>query len=80
MRIALIALPLALSACLEPSPPVVSAFNGNTVTIQTPGLFATEPPYEDDMALARATCGKPARYASGRMVGEYHVDKLFICG
>jgi len=71
---------LLVVGCVEIPPPVVSHYNGNTVSIQGPGLAPSSPPGPEDIALATETCGKPARYASGRMVGEARVELLFICG
>lgn len=70
---------VVLAGCLQVSEPVVSAYNGNSVSIQSPGLDPTSPPAPSDVALASKTCGKPARFASGRMVADARVEYLFIC-
>ena len=79
MRFVFLAAMLPLAACVIP-PPVVSNFNGSSVSIQTPGISPTSPPAADDLALATATCGKPARFASGRKVADARIEYLFICG
>jgi hypothetical protein len=79
MRYALLSVVL-LSACVAMPEPVVSAYNGSTVSIQGPGLAPPSAPGADDIALASATCGGKATYASGRMVGDAWVERLFICG
>jgi len=70
---------LVLTACIEPQPAVVSEFNGSTVKIQGPGITPSTV-FDDEQALASLTCGKPARFASGRRVGDGWMEKLFICG
>ena len=80
MRFIALACLLPLCACVIPEP-VVSGFNGDSVSIQGPGL-SMSPPGAEDTALANATCadaGKRARYASTRMVGEARVEYLFLC-
>ena len=74
--LALAALPL--SACLAASGAVVSDYNGASVKIQGAGLEPTSV-FDDEQALADATCGKPARFASGRVIGDGRIEKLFIC-
>ena len=78
MRYALLSVVL-LSGCITIPEPVVSAYNGSTVSIQGPGLAPPSAPDTDDIALASATCGGKAVYASGRMVSESWVERLFIC-
>ena len=79
-RIALI-LPLAIAACV-PAQPIVSDYNGDSVTIQS-SQFANR-----DQALAAAKeeagriCaknGRRAEYASTRVVAEYTNGDLFLC-
>jgi len=62
--------------------PVVSAYNGDSVSIQEPGLSATTPPGVDTDALANSVCGERgarARFASGRMVSDATVEYLYLC-
>lgn len=80
MRRLTIACLLPLCACVVPEP-VVSGFNGNSVSIQGPGLTPSAPG-PDDTALAQSTCantGKRAEYASARMVGDARVEWLYLC-
>jgi hypothetical protein len=80
MRLVALVCLLPLAACVIPEP-VVSGFNGDSVSIQGPGL-SMSPPGEGDIALANATCadaGKRARYASTRMVADARVEYLFLC-
>lgn len=67
-----------LGACVDTSP-VVSAYNGNSVSIQTPGLNPYSPPAAEDAALAAKTCQGNAEFASGRMIADAVVEYLFIC-
>ncbi len=68
-----------ISGCLEIPEPVVSQFNGNTVSIQGAGLAPVSAPGSDDITLAEATCGGAVRYASGSVVADGLVERLFIC-
>jgi hypothetical protein len=77
LTIALLALPLA--ACVGGMDPVVSGYNGNTVTLQVPGLSIPPSAAPDEQALAASTCGGTAAYASSRMVSDSRVEMLFIC-
>lgn len=70
---------LCISACVTIPPPVVSAFNGDSVNIQTAGLDPSSPPGVDDQALADATCKGPARPAGGRVIGDGRIEYLFLC-
>lgn len=81
MRLAALACLLALTACVIPEP-VVSGFNGSSVTVQAAGLEPTSPPGPDEIAVANdacATAGKSARFASKRIVGDGRVEYLFLC-
>jgi hypothetical protein len=79
MRFVFLAAILPLAGCVIP-PPVVSSFNGSSVTVQTPGINPTTPPDAKETAVASAACGKPARFASGRKVADARIEYLFICG
>ena len=68
-----------LSACVAVPASVVSGYNGDTVTIQGPGLSATSGYAPDELALAKATCGGKATYMSSRMVSDTWVEELFLC-
>lgn len=71
---------LLLSACVAGGmDPVVSAYNGNTVSLQVPGLSIPPKAFPDEQALADATCKGNASYASSRMVSDARVEMLFIC-
>lgn len=81
MRLAALACLLPLAACVA-SEPAVSSYNGDSVTVQAPGLEPNSPPGPDEVAVANATCatgGKQARYASKRFVSEARVEYLFLC-
>lgn len=67
-----------LGACVDTSP-VVSAYNGDSVTIQRPGLPPASGPGPEEIALAADTCGGTAKLASNRMYDEYTTEHLFIC-
>lgn len=72
---------VAVSACVLP-PSVVSSFNGDSVTVQRPGLAPASGPGPEEIALANKTCataGKTARIASNRMVSESQTEHLFLC-
>ena len=79
MRIQFVLLAAALSACVGSMAPVVSAYNGASVSVQEPGLSTNSPPSAEAAQSASATCGKPASYASARMVTDSTVEYLFIC-
>lgn len=76
--IAILAAASALAGCVT-TDPVVSAYNGSSVSIQGPGLPPASGPAPDAIALAKETCGGNATPASNRMVGEYTTEHLFIC-
>ena len=81
MRLAALACLLPLCACVT-SAPAVSSYNGDSVTVQAPGLEPTSPPGPDEVAVANEVCasgGKTARYASKRMVADARVEFLFLC-
>lgn len=67
-----------VSGCVS-SEPVVSSYNGSSVSIQTPGIQASVPPSTDEIALAAKTCQGPVEYASGRKVADATIEYLFIC-
>lgn len=79
MRMIAIALPLALSACMAPEPGAISAYNGSSVSVQTPGTTSLMRPLPETVAVAQSVC-PDARYASTRRVSEYTVEFLFLCG
>lgn len=73
---------LGLVAGCVTTEPVVSGFNGSSVSIQRPGLAPASGPGPEEIALAQETCraiGKNARHASNRMVSEYTTEHLFLC-
>lgn len=71
---------LLLSACVAGGmDPVVSAYNGTTVSLQVPGLSIPPRAFPDEQELADQTCGGKASYASSRMVSDSRVEMLFIC-
>lgn len=81
MRLAALACLLPLCACVSAGP-VISGYNGDSVSIQAPGLEPKSPPSADEVALAAETCGangKQARYASKRFVADATVEYLFLC-
>lgn len=79
MRYALLSVVL-LSACVAGGmDPVVSAYNGSTVSLQVPGLSIPPKAFPDEQAVAEQTCGGKASYASSRMVSDSRVEMLFIC-
>lgn len=95
MRLAAIALALALAGCANgPSaPPVISDFNGDSVKLNVAcggGNACLHPRPEDD-AEANRICGsrgRKAQYASSRTANEvdpvlgivmYHYEHLYLC-
>ncbi|NBW22993.1 MAG: hypothetical protein EBR82_85120 [Caulobacteraceae bacterium] len=75
----------ALSACVSDGPekPVVSAYSGSSVALQGFGMFGYEHPKPEFDAEAQRVCAKgkkSAEYASTRLVGEYRVEYLYLCG
>lgn len=68
-----------LGGCVPP--PTVSAFNGDSVTVQTVTALA---PFPGGATQAEATrvCGmddKRAEYASSRPADETFTDHLYLC-
>ena len=83
MKIAVLAIPaLVLTACAgELAPPVVSGFNGDSVSVQDAGMFPREPRAEV-IAEAQRVCGRAgnaAEYASTRQVSDFVQEHLFLC-
>ena len=78
MRYALLSVVL-LSGCITIPEPVVSAYNGSTVSLQTPGISIPSKAFPDEQALADQTCKSKASYASSRKVSDAMLEMLFIC-
>lgn len=73
-----------LSACASDGSqvqPVVSGFNGSSVSIQQAAMWRSDP-LPQTTAEAASVCarvGKQAEYASMRMVGEFTGEFLYLC-
>ena len=70
-----------LTACVpttSSNEPVISAFNGHTVTIEAWGINDHQPPGLEDIELAQTAC-KGATYLSTKPVNEYKIAFLFKC-
>jgi hypothetical protein len=78
MRFVFLAAILPLAGCVIP-PSVVSGYNGSSVTIQRPGLPPASGPGQEEIDLAKKTCGGNATIASNRMVADSRTEHLFIC-
>jgi hypothetical protein len=77
----LAALPVALLAACDPAldPGIaISSYNGDTVTVSSPGSTAMMRPQSWHDAKAREAC-ESARYASTRQTGPYTVEFLYLC-
>ncbi|OWY10824.1 hypothetical protein B6V74_02005 [Thioclava sp. F42-5] len=80
MRKALLLLPF-LAGCV-PATPIVSDYNGDSVTIQTSMLADQAEVKVNAQAEADRICAKKdkrAEYASSRQVAEYTNAHLFLC-
>jgi hypothetical protein len=78
MRFVFLVAMLPLAGCVIP-PSVVSGYNGSSVTIQRPGVPPASGPFQEEIDLAKQTCGGNATIASNRMVSEFITEHLFIC-
>lgn len=72
---------LVLSGCVIVPPPTVSAFNGDSVTVQTVTALA---PFPSGATHAEATrvcgmAGRRAEYASSRLSDKTYSDHLYLC-
>lgn len=71
---------LALSAC--DVRPVVSGFNGSSVSIQTSAFTPVKEAKASTQAEANRICGKVgkrAEYASTRALPDYNSEHLYLC-
>lgn len=71
---------LVLCACVEPSPPMVSDYNGRTVkVIYHPYPLGDD--YRESPIYAKAveTCGGEAVYQGTRQISEYQGEHVFLC-
>lgn len=62
--------------------PVISGFNGDSVSLQGAGFLSASKPGPAFDAEANRLCarrGTKAEYASSRMVGEYTAEHLYLC-
>ncbi len=81
MKKLLVALPIVVAGCVDPSQdPSVSvvAFNGDSVTVRSPGTTALQKPQPWHDAKAREACAN-ARYLSTTKTGQFTVDFLYTC-
>ena len=80
MRLALLALPLSLAACLELPPPMVSDYNGYMVKIvDHPYALGSAYKQSPIYTVARETCGKDAIYQGMKQISEYQGEHIFMC-
>lgn len=83
MTIAGVSAALIMSACTTTEAvPVISGFNGDSVSLQGPGFFGTEKPTQAFLDEANRLCGRrgmKAEYASSRMVADYTMEHLYLC-
>lgn len=74
---------LAMAACTTTEAvPVISGFNGDSVSLQGPGFFGNEKPSQAFLDEANRLCGRrgmKAEYASSRMVADYTMEHLYLC-
>lgn len=74
----LLAAPLALAACVMPEP-VVTQYNGDSVTVRSLGLTGTAPDAKDT-AAAQIACGdKRAVWLSTIGLPSSQADFVFAC-
>lgn len=77
MRAFLLA-PLALAACVMPEP-VVTQYNGDSVTVRSLGLTGTAPDARDTAVAQNACGGKQAVWLSTIGLPASEADFVFAC-
>ncbi len=71
---------LALAACVEAGPPMVSDYNGETVKlISHPYPLGADYRSSPIYTKAAETCGREAVYQGTRQIGEYQGEHVFLC-
>lgn len=82
MRVLLALSFLSLAACVAPSDPLVSDYNGASVKIAMTNFAGEGGRSAATDAEAARICGKTgkkAEYASVRQSAEYQVEHLYLC-
>lgn len=72
---------LSLAACI-PANPIVSSFNGDSVSVQISELVKFSDAREATQAEANRICAKRSRraeFASTRTIGDYTAEHLYLC-